>query len=299
MSLDANVRDRLTTCLAHVTPPVVAAYLFGSAARGETTPLSDVDIAVYLDEPSRESRVAAYLGLRGQLAQALGDGPVDLVLLNDAPPALAGRIIASDLLYSAGERERIRLETTILSRYQDLLPVLKEYDRWLHARTLAGLFGKRSSAMIDTQSVNDRLAFIQTTLQQLRSRQPLTLDTLKTDADKRGATLYELQTCIEAMSDIANHIIAATGLRKPQERGEAFTILAEAGILPQALAQELVEAVGMRNIVVHGYLNVVLDLVHQTLQSDLSYIEAFAKHIIGYLKGLSAGSQETLASPNQ
>jgi uncharacterized protein YutE (UPF0331/DUF86 family)/predicted nucleotidyltransferase len=290
MSLDASVRDRLTTCLAHVTPPVVAAYLFGSAARGETTSLSDVDIAVYLDEPSRESRVAAYLGLRRRLDQALANGPVDLVLLNDAPPALAGRIIAGDLVYSADERERIRLETTILSQYQDLLPALKQYDRLLHARALAGLFGKRSPAMIDTQSVNDRLAFIQATLQQLRSRQPLTLETLKNDPDKRGATLYELQTCIEAMSDIANHIIAATGLRKPQERGEAFTILAEAGILPQGLAQELVEAVGMRNIVVHGYLNVVLELVHQTLQNDLSYIEAFAQHIVAYLRSQSANS---------
>jgi len=290
MSLDASVRDRLTMCLAHVTPPVVAAYLFGSAARGETTSLSDVDIAVYLDEPSRESRVAAYLGLRRRLDQALANGPVDLVLLNDAPPALAGRIIAGDLVYSADERERIRLETTILSQYQDLLPALKQYDRLLHARALAGLFGKRSPAMIDTQSVNDRLAFIQTTLQQLRSRQPLTLETLKTDPDKRGATLYELQTCIEATSDIANHIIAATGLRKPQERGEAFTILAEAGILPQGLAQELVEAVGMRNIVGHGYLNVVLELVHQTLQNDLSYIEAFAQHIVAYLRSQSANS---------
>jgi len=117
------------------------------------------------------------------------------------------------------------------------------------------------------------------------------LETLKTDPDKRGATLYELQTCIEAMSDIANHLIAATGLRKPQERGEAFTILAEAGILPQALAQELVEAVGMRNILVHGYLNVVLDLVHQNLQSDLSRIEAFAQYIVTYLNGLPADSQ--------
>lgn len=299
MLLDASVRDRLRSCLAQMSPSVVAAYLFGSAARGETTPLSDVDIAIYLDEPRRESRVAAYLGLRRQLALALGNGPVDLVLLNDAPPALAGRIIAGALLYSADEQQRIRLETATLSRYQDLRPVLRQYDRLLHARTLAGLFGKRSPAMIDTQSVNDRLAFIQTTLQQLRSRQSLTLEILRTDADKRGATLYELQTCIEAMSDIANHLIAATGLRKPQERGEAFTILAEAGILPQTLAQELVEAVGMRNILVHGYLDVVLDLVHQSLQSDLSYIEAFAQHIVAYLKSQSASSEETASPPNQ
>ena len=99
MPLKANIRDRLRACLAQTSPSVVAAYLFGSTARGETTPLSDVDIAVYLDEPNHERRTAAYLGLLRHLSQALANGPVDLVLLNDAPPALAGRIIAGNLLY--------------------------------------------------------------------------------------------------------------------------------------------------------------------------------------------------------
>jgi uncharacterized protein YutE (UPF0331/DUF86 family) len=50
---------------------------------------------------------------------------------------------------------------------------------------------------------------------------------------------------------------------------------------------------------VHGYLDVVLDLVHQSLQSDLSYIEAFAQHIVAYLKSQSASSEETASPPNQ
>jgi uncharacterized protein YutE (UPF0331/DUF86 family)/predicted nucleotidyltransferase len=291
MALEARAQKRIVDCLAQVSPPVIAAYLFGSAARDETTLFSDVDIAVYLDEPSRERRVAAYPHLHRQLAQALSNGPLDLILLNDAPPALANRIIAGDLLYCIDELQRTHLEAKFLADYQDFLPGLREYDRFLHARIRAGLFGKWSPMMIDSQRINDRLAYIQTTLQRLQSRQPFSLETLKSDPDKRGATLYELQTCIEAMSDIANHIVAATGLRKPQERGEAFTILAEAGILSQTLAQELVEAVGMRNVLVHGYLNVVFELVYQTLQNDLHYIEDFAQHIVDYLKTLSPNSE--------
>jgi hypothetical protein len=41
MLLDATVRDRLSRCLAQMSPSVVAAYLFGSASRGETTPLRE------------------------------------------------------------------------------------------------------------------------------------------------------------------------------------------------------------------------------------------------------------------
>lgn len=90
------------------------------------------------------------------------------------------------------------------------------------------------------------------------------------------------------MSDIANHIIAATGLRKPQNRGEAFTILASAGILSTELAQRLVKAIGVRNMLVYGYLSVSLDLVYQTLQNDLSYVEAFAQQVVIYLETLPA-----------
>lgn len=289
-TIDATIKERITDCLAQASPPVVVAYLFGSTARAETTPLSDVDIAVLLDEPRRDRRVAAYLDLRHQLEQAIADGPVDLILLNDAPPLLAGRIIASQLIFCADESRRICLETEILSRYQDFVPIQQQYDRFLHDRILNGLLSKRNLTMVDPQVVNDRLSYIQTTLQQLRSRKALPMDVLKTDVDKRNATLYELQTCIEAMSDIANHIIAATGLRKPQTRGEAFIILAEAGIISSDLAQYLVKAVGMRNVLAHGYLDVLLDLVYQTLQNDLPKIEAFARHIVNYLKNLESGS---------
>jgi predicted nucleotidyltransferase len=51
-TLTAGISGRLAT-LPHVLEQdgrVIFAYLFGSAARDELTPLSDVDVAVYLDE---------------------------------------------------------------------------------------------------------------------------------------------------------------------------------------------------------------------------------------------------------
>ena len=49
--------------------PVTLAYLFGSAARGETTPLSDVDIAVYLDVPELAKRTRLYSALLADLEE--------------------------------------------------------------------------------------------------------------------------------------------------------------------------------------------------------------------------------------
>ncbi|MGA7617260.1 MAG: nucleotidyltransferase domain-containing protein [Thermoanaerobaculia bacterium] len=74
---------------------IISVYLFGSHARGEAHPESDVDLAVLLDRnvhPRSEDRFERRLRLVSLLSAA-GEAPVDLVILNDAPPSL-GRAIA-------------------------------------------------------------------------------------------------------------------------------------------------------------------------------------------------------------
>ena len=41
--------------LAQYAPTLVVAYLFGSAATGQTTPLSDIDIAILVIEPANHN----------------------------------------------------------------------------------------------------------------------------------------------------------------------------------------------------------------------------------------------------
>jgi hypothetical protein len=70
---------------------VVFAYIFGGLARGKVMPLSDVDIAVYVE---REENLSEYkMRLFVKIADVLGTDEVDLVILNKAPVSLSGRII--------------------------------------------------------------------------------------------------------------------------------------------------------------------------------------------------------------
>lgn len=71
---------------------VVFAYMFGGLARGKVKPLSDVDIAVYLN--SIENLPQYKLDLFDRLTNALGTCEVDLVVLNKASISLVGRILA-------------------------------------------------------------------------------------------------------------------------------------------------------------------------------------------------------------
>jgi len=93
--LPEDVEHRLVTLGAVLGEERVVrfAYVFGGAARGTLRPLSDVDVAVYLDEAA--DPVQARLDLIGVVTKHLGTDEVDLVVLNQAPTALRGRIVQS------------------------------------------------------------------------------------------------------------------------------------------------------------------------------------------------------------
>jgi len=111
---------------------VVAAYLFGSLARGQAGPLSDVDIAVLLS-PDLDEEAAVERQL--ELMVALDDldpREVQVTLLNHASPMLAYQVVRDGiLLYERSRAQRIGFEVRAMQRYFDVQPMLE-----FHAQVL-------------------------------------------------------------------------------------------------------------------------------------------------------------------
>ena len=130
--------------------PVVVAYLFGSQARGDAGPLSDV--AVLLEEglPPGEA-----LSLRLRLMEAVGRTlrveRVDVVVLNGAPYLLQHRVIRDGrVLFSRDELARVRYEFRVLRYYLDFRYFEDKYFRALEDRILREGLGARYSECPDT-----------------------------------------------------------------------------------------------------------------------------------------------------
>ena len=99
-------------------PEVRFAYVFGGAGRGELRPLSDVDVAVYLDDVV--DPVQARLDLIGVVTKHVGTDEVDLVVLNRAPTALIGRILQSRRVIAGKDAFlRHRFESLALRKFLD------------------------------------------------------------------------------------------------------------------------------------------------------------------------------------
>jgi len=126
-------RDATSSALRafFVTPPAgtVAVYLFGSVARAESAPGSDVDVAILFDQDPPRTLQGLHLGLADELQRALGRR-VDLIILNHAPADLVHRVLRDGILVCERSRSaRIRFEVRLRNEYFDLEPIRKMYRR--------------------------------------------------------------------------------------------------------------------------------------------------------------------------
>lgn len=141
--IDAATTGRLSRALDR--RGVNAAYLIGSYATGAAGPLSDIDVAVWIeDELPPGARLDLRLALADAAAKALGSDEVDVVVLDDAPPLLRHRAIRDGvLLFSNDERARVRKETTAILEYLDTGPLRAILDAGQRRRLREGRFGRR------------------------------------------------------------------------------------------------------------------------------------------------------------
>lgn len=107
-----------------VQDDVLLAYLFGSRACDQAAPASDYDLALLACEvlpPARRYQLAH------ELAVLLGGASVDLVVLNRVPIELAYAVVATgQRLFECDLATRVEFEAGVLSRYGDMLPVLRQ-----------------------------------------------------------------------------------------------------------------------------------------------------------------------------
>lgn len=120
---------------------VVSAYLFGSFAEGRSHAESDVDVGVLLDRrvyPSAAERFEVRVRLAADLEHALAPRHADVVILNDAPPVLAARIVTRGRPLGCRDSEREHaFRRDIQLRAADLGPFLRR-TREIKRRALIG-----------------------------------------------------------------------------------------------------------------------------------------------------------------
>jgi len=110
---------------------VILAYLFGSHARGRAWAESDVDVAVLLaGRPDDDHCLDTRMEVIGRLMDLLRTDDVDVVILNQAPPALRYAVLRDGiLLYCRDHRAKMEFHLYTLNEYLDFQPILRRHER--------------------------------------------------------------------------------------------------------------------------------------------------------------------------
>ncbi len=135
--------------------------------------------------------------------------------------------------------------------------------------------------MVEKDILLAKVAIIQRCLQRIKDStqlDPASLD----DFDKQDIFVLNLQRAIQAAVDIAAHTITSEDWGLPDTLKKHFAILAEKKVLNHELSEKLQKMIGFRNIAVHDYQSINVDVLKTILQKDLQDLETCYHKIIDY-----------------
>jgi len=102
--------------------------------------------------------------------------------------------------------------------------------------------------LVDREVLDRRLARIEELLTRLRQLAGIQREEYLRDPGLQAQAERWLQLCAESVLEVAAHVIADSGLRTPTTHRESFRILAESGVLEEALARQMERWAGLRNV---------------------------------------------------
>ncbi len=128
--------------------------------------------------------------------------------------------------------------------------------------------------MPDRDVVLAKVATIQKCLERIRevtSLDPASLD----DINRQDIFVLNLQRAIQASIDLASHIVASEGLGLPETVRDNFALLRDKNVIDPETASKMEKMTGFRNIAIHDYQALNLDILKSILASNLTDLEDF------------------------
>ena len=104
------------------------------------------------------------------------------------------------------------------------------------------------------------------------------------DPDKIASAKYHFIVVIESSIDMCNHIISRNGYRVPEDYGDTFRVMREAGAFDTEFSEELVKMAKFRNRLVHLYWEIDDTRIYRILEGNLGDLNKFIKLIAGFLE---------------
>ena len=133
--------------------------------------------------------------------------------------------------------------------------------------------------MVDDVALN-KAAAIERAVKRVREEHAGDDANLLANQTRQDAIILNLQRACESSIDAAMHLVRVHKLGIPQESRDAFALLEQAGRLEASLADRMKRMVGFRNVAVHDYQRLNLDIVRSIVRERLDDFIEFARVVL-------------------
>lgn len=105
-------------------------------------------------------------------------------------------------------------------------------------------------------------------------------DDLSKNQTRQDAIILNLQRAAETAIDMGTRVIRLRHLGVPQTSRDVFILLQNAKIIDDALSLKMQKMVGFRNIAIHEYSALNLEIVRAIIEHHLNDLSEFSKIIL-------------------
>jgi uncharacterized protein YutE (UPF0331/DUF86 family) len=126
----------------------------------------------------------------------------------------------------------------------------------------------------------NKVAIIERSLNRINEEFVGSEEELKTNFTKQDSITLNLLRACESSIDAAMHIVRVKKLGVPQSIRHAFELLEQAGLIELAATEKMKAMVGFRNIAVHDYQKLSIDIMEMIIAHHLSDFTEYTKVLL-------------------
>ncbi|OGQ59465.1 MAG: transcriptional regulator [Deltaproteobacteria bacterium RIFCSPLOWO2_02_FULL_53_8] len=104
------------------------------------------------------------------------------------------------------------------------------------------------------------------------------------DVNAQDIFVLNLQRAVQAAIDLATHIIASEGLGVPESIKDGFARLEQAKVIDNGLSGKMQSMAGFRNIAIHDYQAINVEILKTILVKHLKDLEEFYTSVLTHFK---------------
>ena len=128
--------------------------------------------------------------------------------------------------------------------------------------------------------VLNKAAIIERCIARIRTEYAGDETNLTANLTRQDSIILNLQRACEAAIDLAMHLVRVHRLGIPQETRQAFELLRDGGRLEPSTAERMLRMVGFRNIAVHAYETLDLQIVQSIVTRHLDDFLTFTSEVL-------------------